>query len=113
MSTILERIQILIQQNNDSATAVFEKIGIRKNALSEWKKGKGSPSVDAIIKIAQHYEVSTDFLLCGIKKADDLNLSEQNLLSLYNQLSDHDKIECIGFIKGYIAARNSAQNENS
>ena len=51
--------------------------------------------------------------MCGIKKADDLNLSEQDLLSLYNQLSDHDKIECIGFIKGYIAARNSAKNENS
>lgn len=113
MSSILDRIQMLMQENNDSPTAIFEKIGIRKNALSEWKKGKGSPSVDAIIKIAQYYKVSTDFLLFGKKGNSDLNLSEQTWLSLYNQLSDYNKIECTGFIKGYIAAQESTKNKNS
>lgn len=109
MSTITERIQFLLEENNDTATVLFEEIGIRKNALSEWKKGKGSPSTDAIIKIAQHYNISTDFLLLGKPAFQDLTSCERQWLNLYNQLSEHDKIECTGFIKGYIAA---SQNKN-
>jgi len=35
---------------------------------SQWKKGKFEPSANAIIKIANYFGVSTDYLLC---KTDD------------------------------------------
>lgn len=51
MSPILERIQVLMQENNDSPTAIFEKIGIRKNALSEWKRVKVVPRLMQLLKL--------------------------------------------------------------
>lgn len=107
MPSITDRIQLLINENNDIPSLVFEKIGIRKNALTEWNKGKGSPSVDAITKIAHYYNISTDYLILGTQSYNDLSPEEKEWLSLYNQLDSHDKIECTGFIKGYIAKGSS------
>lgn len=39
--------------------------GINTSTLTQWKKGLQKPSVDAIIKIAKHFGVTTDYLLLG------------------------------------------------
>ena len=40
-----------------------KEIGLPKNAVSEWRSGKAKPSTDAVVKIANYFNVSTDFLL--------------------------------------------------
>ena len=43
--------------------------------------------------------------LWGKKNIDELSEPEKDWLYLYGQLSDHNKIECVGFVKGYIASQ--------
>ena len=74
MSPTVERIQMLIKQHNDIPTHIFIKLGIPKNALSIWKTGKANPSVDALVKISNHYNVSLDYLIKGIdNKQSDIH----------------------------------------
>ncbi|GFI16820.1 HTH-type transcriptional regulator Xre [Lachnospiraceae bacterium] len=115
MSPIVERIQLLFINNNQTPAHVFEKLGMPKNALSIWKTGKAKPSSDAIIKLACYFNVSTDYLLIGVEKYDKLSSDEVDWLNLYKQLSSSDdsvRNECIGFVKGYIARENFFLNEN-
>lgn len=64
---IIDRILRLMSERNITATLLTTKTGLSRSAISEWKKGKAQPSVDAIAKIAIFFNVSTDFLL-GIEK---------------------------------------------
>jgi transcriptional regulator with XRE-family HTH domain len=109
METFVDRIQYLINKNNLKASYVLNQLDLSGSTITDWKKGKGRPSAEAIIKFATFFNVSTDYLLLGIHEENSLDISEKEWLNLYHQLSDHDKIECTGFIKGYIAA---SQNVN-
>ena len=90
MSPIVERIQLLFINSNQTPAHVFEKLGMPKNALSIWKTGRAKPSSDAIIKLAYHFNVSTDYLLTGVEKYDNLSSDEVDWLNLYKQLSPSD-----------------------
>ena len=46
-----------------TAAKACEKLGIAQPTLSAWENGKKTPSVEAIERMADLYEVSTDFLL--------------------------------------------------
>lgn len=104
METALQRIIDLIDMNNDVPAHVLKELGLSSGALSDWKKGKGRPSTDAIIKFAQYYNVSTDYLLLG-KLPDeeaDASLLQKQLNNVFKQLDEGDQRECIGFAKGLL-----------
>ena len=50
-----------------------KETGLPKNAVSEWRSGKAKPGTDAVVKIADYFNVSTDFLL-GRTHTDNENL---------------------------------------
>jgi transcriptional regulator with XRE-family HTH domain len=62
---ISERIFELLEQQGKRQAALADFIGVRKNTISEWKAKKTSPSSDLLIKIAEFFDVSLDYLLAG------------------------------------------------
>lgn len=100
MSTIAERIQFLLDERNEKAAPVFDSLSLSKNALSEWKRGKANPSSDAILKLAQYFGVSTDYLLTGYDYKNKLSEDEIRFLQTYSSLSDENKKICLKIIKG-------------
>ena len=40
-----------------------KRLGVTKSAVNSWETGTNSPSLSYIIKLAQIFEVSTDYLL--------------------------------------------------
>ena len=60
---LIERIMGLMKERGLSGIQLSAKIGLSKNAVSEWKAGKAKPGHDAIIKLASFFEVSADYLL--------------------------------------------------
>lgn len=109
MDTIVDRIQKIIDANNLKASHVLNELNLSGSTIADWKRGKGKPSAEAIVKFASFFNVSTDYLLLGISSSDHLDATEQEWLDLFHQLSEHDKIECTGFVKGYLAASNSRE----
>lgn len=57
-----ERVTSLCEQNNDTITAVALKLGLSRSTPTSWKNGR-VPSADAVLKLADYFNVSTDYLL--------------------------------------------------
>ena len=63
MSAVVEKILSLMKSKGVSGTTLTSELGISSSSITEWKKGKANPGVEAIIKIARFFEVSIDYLL--------------------------------------------------
>lgn len=61
--TAIERIFHIMDEKGLSAYAVAKSTGIANSTISDWKKGKGKPSTDNIVALADLFNVSTDYLL--------------------------------------------------
>ena len=62
---MIERILQLIKDRGITAYKMTTDIGISKSKVTEWKKGIHKPSTEAIIKIADYFGVTCDYLLTG------------------------------------------------
>ncbi len=58
-----ERIAELRKRNKLSQRELCEKLGIPQSTYSQWELGQRSVDIEAIIKIASFFKVSTDYLL--------------------------------------------------
>ena len=65
-----ERIRFLRQSKGLNQVELAEKLGISKQSVSNWENENIAPSIDMLVKIADFFGVSTDYLLGrdGIKE---------------------------------------------
>src|SRR5699024_368087 len=68
---------------------VADKIGVRSNTLSGYENGNRYPDLDMTLKLAEFYDVSTDYLLGrtnsrSSKTEDDIDEELKELLSEMN-----------------------------
>ncbi|MFD2869861.1 helix-turn-helix domain-containing protein [Kurthia populi] len=61
MKILLERIKILAKENKINLKDLSKNLGWGENTLYKW--ATQSPSVDKIDKVANYFNVSTDYLL--------------------------------------------------
>lgn len=59
----INKIIYLLKKNDISARKLTLDLNLANSSVSEWKKGKANPSIDAVIKIAKYFGVTTDYLL--------------------------------------------------
>ncbi|AEG60045.1 helix-turn-helix domain-containing protein [Desulforamulus ruminis] len=67
METISDRIEKTIEDNGLTKTQFAKIIGISTGNLGDWKRGKSMPGANALAKIAEHFDVSLDWLILGKK----------------------------------------------
>ena len=92
----------LCQKNNISPTAVVQKLGMSKGTITNWKNGV-IPNGETIIRLAEYFNVSTDYLLMGKLHSSDLCLEEIELLQRFRTLPDLGKEKVKSYMDGYIA----------
>ena len=63
--SVINRIMALLEERQISARKLTMDLKLANSCVSEWKKGKAKPSIDAIVKIANYFGVTTDYLLIG------------------------------------------------
>ncbi len=76
MNNIGERIKNLRKRKNLNQNEFSKTIGISQGALSDIEKNKSKPSVDTIIAISKHFNISTNWLLTGETKGSNEFLNE-------------------------------------
>lgn len=86
MITISEKIQLLSKQNSISISALEKILGFGNGTIGKWKLQ--SPSCNKVKKVADHFNVSIDFLLNNTQTYSD---DEYRLLSLYKELSKESR----------------------
>ncbi|SDJ01068.1 helix-turn-helix domain-containing protein [Natribacillus halophilus] len=58
-----DRIAHLRNKGNLTQTALSEKIGITRASLSHYEKNRREPDYDTLKKLANYFEISTDYIL--------------------------------------------------
>lgn len=65
--TTIEKVLKLIDDEKAktrlSDIALDKAIGLNRSSIANWRLGRGTPSTEAILKIAKYFNVTTDYLL--------------------------------------------------
>ena len=70
-SKISERIRYLRLKNNLTAKDLSIILGTSESAISLYENGKRKPSIELILKMADYFNVSTDFILGATENMAD------------------------------------------
>lgn len=70
-SKISERIRYLRLKNNLTAKDLSIILGTSESAISLYENGKRKPSIELILKMADYFNVSTDFILGATENMTD------------------------------------------
>ena len=65
--TKIDRILELMKERGVKAVTLTTEAGLARSAISDWKKRKYEPSYGAIVKVAEYFSVSKEWLLTGEK----------------------------------------------
>lgn len=100
---MIERILELMEINNIKAFKLTTDLGLSSSAITDWKKGKSKPSVEAVVKISKYFNVSTDYIIMGTKSHDTLTENELEMLNLFEKFSNREQIKIIGRLEGWLS----------
>ena len=102
-----DRLLDLCRENDKKITPVVRELGLSTGGIARWRNGS-SPDGDTLYKIAEYFDVSTDYLLgkSDIKKPSDSGELDERLseeeFALYGEvkdLTDEEKQRVLDFIK--------------
>lgn len=62
-SAFPKRFRLLMEANNVQQHTIANIIGVKRQSISQWINGDTRPDILSLGKIAEHFNVSTDYLL--------------------------------------------------
>lgn len=98
MNTIFSiRLRELRKEHNISAEELAKKLNVNKSTISRYETGKTEPYLPFVIKIANYFNVSLDWL-SGITNIRNWKQSPNSeIIKSYEKLSDEKKKELIRY----------------
>ena len=63
MNKFSERLKELREEKNLTQKELADKVLVSQAAIARWEEGKRSPNLDALILIANFFDVSLDYLV--------------------------------------------------
>lgn len=81
-----EKIKELRLKNRYTQQQIADKLGITRPAYTAYESGKRQPDFDTLEKIAEIYEVSTDYLLGRFENKKYYELNEKDNRDIANDL---------------------------
>ena len=97
------KLKELRTEKNIKQEELAKIIDVQNYTIGNWERERSQPSIDDLIKLANFFEVSVDYL---IGRSDDIgiintnaNLTpfENNLLAVVSRLSRDDQFQVLGF----------------
>ena len=64
---IADRILYLRKSKGISQEELADKVGVSRQAVSKWESEQSMPDVEKIIIMSDYFNVTTDYILKGIK----------------------------------------------
>lgn len=103
------RLKELREQENLTQQEIATIFDTPRQNYARWELNKNHPNVDMLIKIADFYKVSLDFL-CNHKAVGGYDvgyLSEQQrqLVELIKSLNETNTIKAFGYLAGLLAGQ--------
>lgn len=76
MNTIGKRLRYLRERRGYSQVYVYKRTGINNKTLSRYEKDGTEPDAESLLKLAELYEVTSDWLIGKDKKENDFSIPE-------------------------------------
>ena len=94
--SLFNRIKKLCEENNTSITKLCVIVTGSSGNLNTWKKGY--MRTDYLQKIAEYFNVTTDYLITGQEKSSSsyLTENEQKIIDVFKNLNNTQQGEIIG-----------------
>lgn len=110
--TIVDRLLSLMDERNLKPAQITRELGISGSSFTDWKKGKGSPSLEVIVKFADYFNVSLDYIVRGEdfkipfadKSLEISNNKERQCLKKFRKLTPVLQDKLLVYADGMIAA---------
>lgn len=91
MKILSERLKMARKNCNLTQQQVAKLIHLDRRSISAYERNEYSPPLEILIKLAELYNVTTDFLLgCELKN--------QHMLSIFNKLSSDGQMQLNSYI---------------
>lgn len=110
----INRVQKLAIDNNTNLKAVTREISISNSSFTDWKKGRGIPSVEKFCKIADFFKVSLDYLAYGIEQRAQVDLSSRKdsaFTAKFNKLPSDLQSKVLAYMDGMLATLDESEQE--
>lgn len=106
---IVDIIQNIMSITTKTLTEIERECGFPKSSMRKWSEN--IPSINKVAKVAEYLNVSLDMLYYGREKTSsfELSMKEFELLELFSQLTEDDKMRFIGRMEERIETYSSSQ----
>ena len=100
-----ERLDELMAEKKMNSLRLSKEIGGSDRVIGAWRKGEYEPKLESLIRLADFFDVSLDYLAgrsdvreMSIKKEPAPEISEngQELLKIYNRLPEREQLLLLG-----------------
>lgn len=111
----INRVQLMADEKQTNLKAITRELEISASSFTDWKKGRGIPSIEKICKIADYFNVSLDYLVYGTTpvRTEISNHSNSLFSTKFNSLpSDYQK-QVIGYMDGILTNLSISELEKS
>ena len=95
----------LCNQNNTKPNPVAKELGISSGSVTFWKNGK-VPHHSTLIKIADYFNVTVDYLLTGEQKEkapqeipEGLSELDAEIIKIYSTLPEEKKQQALSYLE--------------
>jgi transcriptional regulator with XRE-family HTH domain len=92
-----EKVRKLRLEKDVSLQDIYVTTGISKGTMSRYETGQRNPTLDTLLRLSKYFHVSIDYL-AGLSDIQSPKYSLTELASMYNQLTDDQKVKAILFI---------------
>lgn len=99
----------LCTENNTKPLSVVKELKIASGIITKWKNGS-IPNGETLIKLADYFGISIDYLLGRSETISTVPNSEY--IELYSKLDENDKAEIRGEIKQMLKADKYRDSDN-
>lgn len=107
------RLYELRKAKNMTQQRLAVDLGIDQTSISSYECGKYLPTVEVLVKIAEYFGVSTDYLLglsdLRVPLRDAASARTAYLLSVYEALPDRQRERAIGYLEALRDGRSKGE----
>lgn len=80
MSKFGKRLKELRDERELNQEQIGKLFHVQKSAVSKWEKGMNSPDIETITRLADYFDVSTDYLLGITDKRKPNHLTKEDMI---------------------------------
>ena len=82
MTSFGDRLHFLIKSNDITQKDLANKLNVKRGSVSNWVTNRRFPDAETLIKIADYFHVTVDFLLRGNYDYNEVNSLHKKYLDL-------------------------------